>query len=259
LASVIWLVPFSVLLARKKVDLKIFKRAIVPSIANILAQVFWAWAPYHLTPGLQMFFGQTSILFGIAASFLLFPDELRLMRSKMFWSGIVICVVGFVGMNMLRGSFSATPTVPGVIIIMLHAIFVGMYGVAVRYYLSDVKPWISFAVICLYTSIGLFVLMLILGEPSRLLDMNAERMMYLCISAFVGITFAHVFYYHAVIHIGVSITGGCKLIMPLLTAAGSYYFFGEIFSTAQWLSGFLILAGVGVLMYSQQYLGKRKP
>ncbi|MBD3266983.1 EamA family transporter [bacterium] len=256
--SIIWFVPLVFLIVRNRIDTRLFRLALIPACVNIFAQVFWALTPYYLTPGLQIFFGQSSVIFSILFSFAVFPDELQLIHSKYFWGGIALCLLGFVGMNVLQGNFQGEITVVGIIFILLHGLFMGLYGVSVRYYLRGVKPWLSFAVICTYTSIGLFILMLLLGEPSRLFEMEPSRFVLLCVSALVGISFAHILFYHSIIHLGVSISSGCRLLMPFLTASGSYFIFREIFSVGQWLSGLLIIAGAGLLMVSQRHLGKLK-
>lgn len=250
-SALFWGIPFFFFWRRGKVDPRVYGLVIVPTLINLFSQSLWALAPYYLTPGLQMFFGQASVLFGIAASFLLFQDELQLIYSKAFWAGICLCILGFIGMNVLKGNFQGQLTGIGLAIILAQSFFMGLYGVSVRYYLRGIPPWISFAVICFYTSVGLVTLMLFLGEPSRLGTLSAGRWVVLCISSVIGIALAHVFFYHAIMHVGVSISNGVKLLMPFLTAIGSYFLFQEVFSLGQWLSGVLILLGAGMLLYSQ--------
>ena len=80
-ATLLWMFPLLHLARKGEVTRKIFTLAIIPAIVNTIAQVFWAWAPYYMQPGMLMFLGRVSILFSILASFALFPDERALIRS----------------------------------------------------------------------------------------------------------------------------------------------------------------------------------
>ena len=253
-SALLWLIPFSIVCRKENVNKSLFKLTIIPAVLNTFSQALWAMVPYYLSPGPQAFFGQASVFFGIAGSFIVFQDELRLARSKLFWLGIAVCTAGFIGLNLLKGNFNGQITIIGMILILAQSVFMGLYGVSVRYYLQDIQPWLAFSVICFYTSTFLVTFMFCFGEPSRLLELEPHRFAILCISSVIGISFAHVFFYHSIMYIGVSVSNGCKLLMPFVTAAGSYWLFGEIFSWGQWLSGFMILLGAALLLLARQHL-----
>lgn len=249
-AALLWLGPLLWMARRGQVTRRVCLLALGPSIANVFAQSLWAWAPYHLEPAMMMFLARISIVFTVAGSLLAFGDERPLARRAPFWLGLALCAAGFIGMNLPGNGASVTWT--GLAIITIQAFFMAGYVMSVRYFMRGVRPWIAFPVICAYTSAALFVLMFLLGEPSRLLDMGADRLAVLALSSFVGIALAHVVYYYAIEHIGVAISSGVGLLSPFLTAAGSYWIFGERLSWTQWLFGVLLLCGAGLLMREQQ-------
>lgn len=253
----LWLGPLIFFYSRKRVPKDVWRRALVPSFINLFGQTFFAMTPYYLEPAIMMFLGRISILFAVGLSLFLFVDEMPLVRSKTFWTGALICLTGFIGMNLLAGTTSSSVTTTGLIVLLLFAFFMAMYGVSVRYWMQGIDPWISFPVICIYTSCGLFVIMWVFGEPSQLLDMQPSRIGILLFSAVIGIAMGHTFYYYALEHIGVSICSGVSLMSPFLTAIGSYFIYHEVLTLGQWLSGIFIFAGAMCLLSAQRHLGHR--
>jgi len=253
----LWAWPLYWMVKTGRVKAIHFKLAIIPTFINILAQIFLALSPYFMQPGLLMFLSRIAILFSISFSFIIFADERRLISSHYFWLGLITCIAGFVGLNLAQGNLSSTTTWTGLFVVLGHALFIGMYGVSIRYYMRGVKPWYSFPIICVYTSVILFALMWIFGEPHRFLEMQPHRMGIVVFSSLVGIAVAHVAFYYSLEHLGVSISSSSGLIMPFLTAIGSFFIFGEIFSTGQLTSGVMLLVGAGLLLWAQQHLGGR--
>ncbi len=256
-SMILWLGPLLYFYSRNRVPKNIWRLALVPSFVNLFGQTFFAMTPYYLEPALMMFLGRISILFAVGMSLILFIDERALVRSKIFWAGAIVCLGGFIGMNVLSESLYSSVTMTGLIILLCFAFFMAMYGVSVRYWMQGIDPWISFPVICIYTSIGLFIMMWMFGEPARLLDLSSGRLTVLAISAVIGIALGHTFYYYSLEHIGVSICAGVSLVTPFLTAIGSYFIFQEVLSFGQWVSGTLIFFGAMCLLSAQRHLGKR--
>lgn len=257
-AMLLWIAPLIYFAWRGQVPKRLYALALAPSLVNILNQTFWGWTPYFAEPGMIIFLGRCSLLFSVILSFIVFHDERALIRSPRFWIGLALCVTGFVGLNLLGDEFSSKTTGFGVLIIVAHALFASLYSITVRHYTRGIPPWISFPVICAYTSIGMIILMMLFGEPSRLLDLSTDRWVLLMISSIIGIALAHVCFYAAIAGLGVSISSGCILLMPFYTAAMSYWIYGERFTPAQWASGIFILLGAGVLLFAQQHLGRER-
>ncbi len=253
-AALLWSIPLIILIRKGHIRPIYFKQAILPAFVNVMAQVLFAWAPYFLEPGIMMFLSRLSMIFALLGSFILFPDELALARSKTFWFGLFLCVVGFIGINAARGNLSAEGNWKGVLIMVACTCFYGFYGVTVRYSMRGIKPWISFPIICIYTSFCLLIFMFLFGEPARLLDMTVSRLGVVAISAIIGIACAHVFFYYAIEHLGVSICNGCQFVIPFITSTASYFIFEEIFTVPQIVYGVILIGGAGLLLKAQKYL-----
>jgi drug/metabolite transporter (DMT)-like permease len=192
----------------------------------------------------------------VIGSFIFFTDELALVRSKYFWIGMILLVSGFVGMNINQGNLDSFEST-GLWIIVGQAFFLACYGISMRYYMRGINPIYSFSIICMYTTVGLLIIMFLFGNPSELFEMKTSRVGMLILSAFIGISFSHILFYDALEHLGVSISNGCLLFAPFLTIIGSYVIFDEKFSPIQWLFGISLLIGAFLLLLAQQHLGSK--
>ncbi len=255
MSSLFWLIPLLYFMIRGNVPRRLFYYAIIPALINIISQTLWAWTIYFLEPGLVMFLSSMSLVFTILASFLLFPDELALIRSPYFWGGVFLLAAGFIGLNVLRGTLQSKESWTGILLVLGNAVFLGMYGVSVRYWMRGIRPWISFPIICIYTTVGLVILMIYFGNIHDVSLMRPSRFILLLVSALLGIAFSHVTYYYAIEHLGTSISDGCQLSLPFITAIGSYFIYGEQFTFGQWICGLGLLGGAALLLMAQKYLG----
>ncbi|MFH1741712.1 MAG: DMT family transporter, partial [bacterium] len=229
-----------------------FRRALFPTAFNLVAQTLWAWAPYFLEPAIMAFLVKVSGVFAVLGSLFIFRDESKLLGSRFFWSGLAFCLLGFVGMAFLGHEIPSGSTLVGIVVIVSCGAFFAWYGVAVRWAMGGVDARISFGIISVYTSLGTIGLMFLFGEPGRMMDMSVNRMLVLALSAVLGIATAHVLFYIAIERIGVAISTGCQLLSPFGTAVGSFFIFHEVLTSGQWLSGSILLAGCGLLLWSQE-------
>lgn len=254
----LWVIPFIYLYRRGEIKKRYFILAIPPTLVNLGAQTLWASAVYFMEPGVLVFLHRISLAFAIIGAFFFFPDERTLVRSGLFWLGITLSVIGFIGMNLFNPTLLLEGEWRGLLIIFACSIFFGFYGVSVRYFMGGVKPWVTFPIICLYTALVLLINMFLFGEWTDILKMETHRLGILALSALLGIGIAHVCFYYAIQHIGVSISSGCQLSAPFLTVILSFLIFGELFTAGQWISGIGILGGAGCLLLAQQHLGQKR-
>ena len=252
IAALFWLGPLLYFCRQGRVDGIYFRRALLPAVFSLATQSLWAWAPYFLEPAMMAFLSKVSSVFAVLCSFLVFPDESKLLGSGVFWTGLLLCLLGFLGMTFLGSTIPTGGALIGIVLLLFSGVFFAWYGIAVRWAMTGVDSRIAFAIISIYTSVGTIILMAFFGEPSRLLEMTPDRHVVLVLSALVGIAFAHVFFYIAIARIGVTITTGCQLLSPFLTAVGSFFIFHEVLTFGQWTSGAVLLAGCALLMWSQE-------
>lgn len=255
-AALLWTFPLVHFCLKKEIPVYYFRLALVPSIISTVSQIFWSWTPYFLEPGKIMFMAQNSLIFSLLSSFLLFPEERVLMRSRLFWYGLFVCLTGFIGLNILRGNVPTHISWMGFAVILGHGMFSGFYAVSVRYFMRGIPARHSFPIICIYTAAVLLFIMLAKGDMAPLMNLSSTNWSLLGLSAIIGIALSHTTFYYAIEHLGVSICVSCSLVMPLLTTAGSYVIYGETFSSGQIISGIVLLSGAAMLIRAQLYLGE---
>ena len=256
-AAILWSIPLLIFIRQDKVKAQYFRLALIPAGINIIGQALWAWAPYYLEPAMIMVMLRLSIVFALLGSFAVFPDERALTRSKAFWAGIFLCVTSFTGIILMGEKLLFEGNWKGILIMLGCTLFYGLYGVAVRYCLRGIKPWISFPIISIYTSVVLILFMFLFGEPGDIVQISGSKLALLAVSSVFGIALGHIFYYYAIEHIGVSICSGCQFINPFITAVASYFIFGEIFTPAQTMFGVTLIGGAGLLLSAQRHLGQK--
>ncbi len=237
----------------------LWRAALVPSLFNIAAQICFALAPYYINPGLITFLLRLQIGFVAIGAYLLFPAERAVLRSPTYVLGVVIVFVGLLGLCFLGEKLPQGATAVGVMLAIAAGILYGGYSLAVRRYVHDISPIISFATISLYTAIGVVSVMLLNGRDHGAVawSLSWGRFGMLVASAFVGIAITHVTYYAAIARIGVSLSAGVILLQPFITSTCSYFLFDERLTVHQWLSGLTAIAGAVIMLDTQRRLNRR--
>ena len=84
-ACIFWF-PFLVFSIRaKKLDASVWRKALVPSIFNIILQSLWAGAFYYLDPAFVALLVKSSIVWTAGFSMVFFVEERVLLKSKSFY------------------------------------------------------------------------------------------------------------------------------------------------------------------------------
>lgn len=254
-ASLFWL-PF-LLLQRGKANFnhKVWKRSILPAAANIFLQSFWAASFYYIGPALMNLLVKSSVIWIAGFSLIFFPAERGLVRSKRFWSALVLSVVGVIGVIVSGEGFTSEATVTGIIFAMTAAFAWAVYSILAKISFRDIDVRTGFAVTSLYTVAGLWILAVLFGRPGVSFEMAAAGWVYVIVSGIVSIAISHVLYYEAMKRIGATITSLVLLGTPFLVFAMSRIVFRESLSVLQWVFGGALLLGCGIAIWAQGHLG----
>jgi len=255
-AFVIW-TPFLLFRVRQgRVENGVWKKALIPTVLNILQQIFYTTAFYYIEPALMSLLVKTSLIWIMVFALLLFPDERSLLRSRLFWAGLPLCVAGVIGVMVFKEGFAVKGTPVGILLTLACGLSWGAYTVSVRYFFREVDSRTGFAVIAVYTTVGLIVLALIFGRPRQALYMPPGAWTAVVGSGLLGIAFGHVFYYVAIKRVGATISALFMLITPLGVYALTSCLFGETLGVLQWVAGLVLLSGAALVLWSQRSLGR---
>lgn len=251
-------VPLLIAAMRRRDLGRFWLAALIPATVNIVGQTLWAWAPYFMGVALLGFLFRLGVIWGMLATFVLFPDERRLIRSRRFWSGALLALAGFGVMVFKDGAWTANATWTGVVIMLVCGLCYGLYGVSIRYVMRDLNPLLVFGTVGLYTSIGI-VFMAPLGEPSSLGRIGPAPWIALIVSALVGISAAHGLYYVAVKRVGVAISVLTLTAAPFVTAVTAAICVNEHLTTREWFGGIVLTIGALLAVWSQKELSEHSP
>ena len=253
-ACLFWL-PFLVLsIKTKRLDHRVWRRALIPGIANILMQSLWAAAFYYIGPAFMVLQTKTNIIWIAGFSFIFFSDERALVRSKRFWIGLTLSVVGLIGVMYHEVDLAEAGIITGIILAQAAAFMWGVYTISIKIAFRDIDSRSGFSVISIYTVAGLAVSALLFGKVETAAQMGSWQWACVIISGVTAIALAHTLYYAAIRRIGATIPALVILAQPFTVLAISYVVFGESMNIFQLLFGVVLLIGSALAIWAQQHL-----
>jgi len=253
-ACLFWL-PFLVFsIKTKRLDHRVWRRALIPGMANILMQSLWAAAFYYIGPAFMVLQTKTNIIWIAGFSFIFFSEERALVRSKHFWIGLTLSIVGLIGVMYNEVNLAEAGIITGIIIAQAAAFMWGVYTLSVKIAFRDIDSRSGFSVISIYTVAGLAVSALLFGKIETTAQMGAWQWVCVIISGVTAIALAHTLYYAAIRRIGATIPAMVILAQPFIVLAISNVVFGESMNTFQLFFGIVLLLGSAFAIWTQQNL-----
>ena len=257
-ACIFWLPMLLFYIRTNRIEHTVWRKAIRPAAANIIMQSLWAAAFYYINPAFMILLIKSSIIWIAGFSLIFFPDERPLVKSKRFWCGMALSVIGVVGVMLYKEDFATSKTLTGIALALAAAFGWAVYTITAKIAFKDIDSRIGFSVISIYTVAGLFVLAMIFGKPGECLKMGARPWAYVVISGMLAMALSHVLYYAAMKRIGATIPSLVLLSTPFTVLASSSVIFGESLSAFQWFFGMVLLAGSALALWAQEHV-KRVP
>jgi len=253
-ACLFWL-PFLLLAVRSSgFDQRIWRKALLPAVTNLVMQSFYAGAFYYIGPAFLVLLVKTNIIWIAGFSLIFFPDERPLAGSKRFWFGLALSAIGVLGVMYFKEDFVAIRTVTGIVLAFAMAFMWALYTISVRIAFRDTNSYHGFSVISIYTVAGLFVLAFLFGSPQDCLYIGLMQWVCIVVSGILCIALGHVLYYAAIRRVGATIPALVILAQPFIVLAISYLVYGESLNLLQILSGVVLLAGSALAIWAQQRL-----
>ncbi len=255
-ACLLWLPFLLFAVKRKTFDHRIWRKALFPAAANITMQCCWAGSFYYLNPAFSVLLNKFSIIWIAGFSLIFFVDERPLLKSKIFWLGMGLSIIGVVGVMLSEENFTATRTLIGITIAMMTAVMWGVYVIAAKIAFKDTDSRHSFSVVSIYTVAGFWVLTLLFGKPSDAVKMSLLPWACVVVSGMLSIGLSHVLYYASMKRIGATIPALILLAQPFTVLAISSVVFGDFLNSTQWIFGIVLLSGSALAIWAQRNLGQ---
>jgi drug/metabolite transporter (DMT)-like permease len=253
-ACLFWLPFLFFSIKTKRLDNRVWRRALIPCIPNVMMQSLWAAAFYYIGPAFMVLQTKTNIIWIAGFSFIFFSDERVLARSKSFWIGLLLSVVGLIGVMYNEVEIAEAKIITGIILAQAAAFMWGVYTISIKIAFKDIDSRSGFSVISIYTVAGLAVSALLFGKVETATQMGAWQWACVIISGITAIALAHTMYYAAIRRIGATIPALVILAQPFIVLAISNVVFKESMNIFQLFFGIVLLIGSALAISAQQNL-----
>ena len=227
-----------------------------PAAANLAMQSLYAAAFYYISAGFLILILKLSIVWTALFSLIFFLDEKPLAKSKRFWLGMILSVVGVFGVTYFKQNFAETKTITGISLAIGAGLAFAIYAISAKIAFKNTNSLQAFAVTSIYTTIGLAILTFSIGNIKESASLNSWKWVCIVVSGITGISFGHPLYYAAMRRIGATIPSLILLAQPFTVLAMSYFIFNETTNLPQLLSGIILLSGSAIAIWAQQHLKK---
>jgi len=256
-ACLFWLPVLLHFMRVGKFDKRTWRLALIPVGANVVMQSLWATIFYYVGPAFAVLLSKTSVLWVATFSLVVFADERPLIRSRRFWLGLTLSLVGVLGVLRFKEGFAAPQNVKGVIIALVCAFMWGVYAISVKISFREIDSRCGFAVLSIYTTVALWIVALLFGAPAASWNMPLSGWFAVVISGITAIALGHVFFYTAIKRIGATIPSLVILAQPLVVFSISSVVFHERLNGLQLLFGLFLLGGAALSVWAQEHVKTR--
>lgn len=257
-SALIWLPVIIWIYARKRVPQNLWKRALLPSIFNAVAQVGFGLAPYYVSPGLMTFSLRLQIVFVTIGAALMFPGERRVIKHSGYLAGLFMVCVGTAGTLLAHDKglgLETSKNVPlGISLSVASGLLYACYALSVRKQLAGVNPLVAFSAISQYTAVALVALMLCFGNGAGVeawTKLSNPQFGWLLASALIGIGIGHTLYYVALGRLGVAPAAGVIQLQPITVSLIGIQMGVEHLNATQWTAGTIAVIGAAVMLIIQ--------
>ena len=216
----------------------------VAAVPNVVHQIAQTMAVVLLWPGVYALLGRLSVVFTAVLAVIFFADERWIARSWKFQAGTVLALVGVAGLVWAPGQgISGAETWTGLLLALAAACAWATYGILVKKFTARAGPTLGFGVVGFFTTLLLLPGMLLFGDASALLRVDAWTCFVLFASGVISIGLGHWLYYIGIRDVGAASSQAALLLCPLGTMLLSAGLFGETFRFEQIVSGAALLCG----------------
>ncbi|MEL7482938.1 MAG: DMT family transporter [Planctomycetota bacterium] len=259
-SALLWAVPLVLWSVRGKLPAGLWKAALIPALMNCLGQLGFTWAHYKIEPGLLTFGLRAQMVVVAIGAAILFPIERLVIRRALFIVGLLAVMGGTAGTIYFDRGFGEGTTMLGVGLALWAGAFFAAYALAVRKCMAGINPMMSFAVISQYTALTMVIIMLFAGDEmgATAVRMPPDQFGYLLLSSVIGIGVGHVLYYISIAKLGVAVSTGIIQLQPFTVAILSYFWFGEVLRTSQWVTGAIAVSGAVLMLVVQHVVMSRR-
>lgn len=256
IGSILFLLPYSFFIYRKEL-LKAFLHpvpTILLSVINVFMQSLWTMGIYYSTASLGQILVKIQIPIVSVLSFIVFKEERDIIKSWQFILGSLFALIGSILLVYEPSTVHALPRIYfATFCLFLSASLWGVYSVYGKHTVAnELHPVPMFAVISIYTTIGLFILGYFIGEPQKLLRASIETYAIAIFSGILPIAIAHSAFHYAQKYLGSAFTNTMLTLTPLTTHGVALILWrDEALNLIQWTGTLILLTGCTMVLWAR--------
>ncbi len=264
LGAVLFIVPYCFFFYKKSFQLA-FSRpipTIILSAINVIMQATWTIGVYYSTASLGQILVKIQIPIVAFFSFIVFAEERSLIKRPLFIIGSLLGIAGSILLIYKPSSGNEFPYLyRAVLSLFISAFLWGIYCVYGKYTVErELHPIPMFGVISIYTTIGLFLLGCLLGEPGRIAQVNISIHLLAIFSGLLPIAVAHSSFHYAQWHLGSAFCNTLLTLNPLITHFIALLLWkNESLNIIQWTGTFVLLTGCLWVLLTQSNIKSQSP
>ena len=187
------------------------------TVVMLAHQVCWTTACYGAGPTVAQLIPKLSAVIVVGLSYVLFHEERAVIQSPWYIAGTLSSIAGVVAVLMPGATFSAPALDRYAVLLLCVAVVWSVYVVWAKHLVTELHPVAMFAVLSLYTTIGLAALSQMFGRPDGILAASRRDTLTVVISGLIPIAGAHPAYHYAQKKLGAAMCSSVNLLNPLFT------------------------------------------
>lgn len=231
------------------------------SALNTLMQYVWTAGCYGTPATTAQLIAKLNIVFVIVLAYLLYREERAVIRDARYLAGTAVSLVGLVFV-LMKDAHALIPVLDASTLLLISmAVLWAVYAVWGKHIAWKIHPVPMFGVMGLLTMLGLGILSLLFGEPSRVTTVPGRIWAIAFVSGFISIGVAHPAFHYAQRELGSALCTAVNLVNPLFTFLFSLVLLpAEHMLPRQWIGAAALIAGMlFVLRASQRHQTKDLP
>jgi drug/metabolite transporter (DMT)-like permease len=224
-----------------------FKILLIPSIIMAIHQVFFTAGVCMTSAVVSSLVGRLNAIVIPFLSFIFYADERQIVKSKSFLLGTFLALVGVAGVILGKGEIDTGEFNYGFLFTMIGTMAWSIYAVYIKKLIRTIDPLALISYVSFFSLFIFFPLTLKFGDMSVINNVSIGTKILLFGSGILGIGVGNVLYYHAVKHVGTSISSIFFLLLPFSVGILGFLILGETLTLTQFFFGLLSIVGCWIV------------
>ncbi len=234
-------------------------KLLLVAAANFAFQFCFNIALYRLHAGLAALLNQSTVLFGALFAAVFFADERQVLRRPAFAAGLLMALAGVAITIIGQRGLSPAQLGVGVLAMVSASASWALMGALVRLWLSDVPPTVAVSAVFTIVTPAFLLAALVGGVGGLVPAAGARTWLLLAASSLAGLGIAYPLYYAALPRLGLALSSGIGLLIPLLVSVFSALVLKERLSWLQLGGALLLLPGCWLIIRARFRVPSARP